>query len=111
MTARAVMQRASAIGNDNFGQPLSTTPQGIGSVPILAWEDTITRVVDGDKLVVIPVVRGVVRSSDSVLESDQISSITDARGNDIFPGTMTVTTVEPARNGLKRITARRAKAA
>lgn len=110
MVHRAVIERQVNVGVDSFGQPLLSDFQVNGTFPVLAVPKTITQVVDGDKLAVIPVLELLAAAADDVLESDRVQNITDRLGVEVFAGPFKILSVEQQRQGYKRIRARSVKA-
>ena len=111
MIHRMIVKRDVNEGAGSFGGSMKPSYQFNGTFAVLAVPKDIKQVVDGNKLVVIPVLMILVAASWDIRESDRIESITDRKGVEIFAGPMKILSVGQKRLGYNTITARSLKAA
>lgn len=89
-TMRAVVQRNTATGKDAWGQPVAPTWTTIGTLRCFAWSNQSRELVDGDKTAMVEDMRMMVALGADITENDELTAITDARGNLLIPGRLRV---------------------
>ena len=90
LTMRAVVQRNQSTGKDSWGQPLPAEWVTIGTLRCFAWSNASRELVDGDKTAMVEDMRAMFRLGADLTENDEITAITDARGNVLIPGRLKV---------------------
>jgi hypothetical protein len=90
LTMLAVVQRNTASGTDGWGQPLPPVWSTIGTLRCFAWSNQSREVVDGDKTVMVEDMRAIFLLGAGITDADEITQITDRRGNVIIPGRLKV---------------------
>lgn len=94
MTQRALIQRATSAGTDDYGNPLPPSwATHIASLPIWLYASTEREAVTEETTAVVADLRAMVPLDADVTEQDRIAGITDRRGNVIEPATLGVETV------------------
>ncbi len=86
MIMRAVVERDTATGTDDFGQPVKPDFTTLATVPCWAWSSNERLVVDGDKLANVETFRAMFPKGADVVEGDEIVNIRDRRKVILFPG-------------------------
>ena len=93
MTQRAVVQRDTAVGEDDYGQPTAPNYQTHGTFPCWLYSSSRTEIVDGRKTTVVDDSLSLLFPlGTDVRRGDQITQITDRNGNELVPGLMRLTT-------------------
>ena len=90
LTMRAVVERNTATGKDAWGQPVAPNWSTIGTVRCFAWSNQSRELVDGDKTAMVEDMRMLVGLGADLAEDDEITAITDAKGNVLIPGRLRV---------------------
>lgn len=94
MTQRALVQRQTSPGTDDFGNPLpSTWATHIESMPCRLYGSVEREAVNEDTTAVVADLKLSAPKSADVSESDRISGITDRRGNVIRDGLLDIDAV------------------
>lgn len=94
MTHRALVQRDTSTGTDDYGQP--NIPSWITFHTALAchyWTKTEREVIDGQKTAVIAKHRLLVPAGTDIKERDRVASIRDRSGNTLVGNTMLIRSV------------------
>ena len=90
LTMRALVERNTATGNDAWGQPVAPSWSVLGTIRCFAWSNQSRELVDGDKTAMVEDMRMLVGLGADITENDELSAITDARGNVLIPGRLRV---------------------
>lgn len=94
MTMRAIVERDTATGVDDFGQPVKPDFTPLATVPCWAWSSTDRLVVDGDKSALIESFSAMFPKEADVKEGDEIVNITNRRNVILFPGRFQIETIQ-----------------
>ncbi len=107
MTMRAVIERDTATGTDDFGQPVKPNFTTLATVPCWAWSKQRRERVDGDKSALIEDLRAMFPLGADVLAGDEIVDITDRLGAVLIAGRIQIETMQRKHDhreaGLERI--------
>ena len=107
MTMRAVIERDTATGEDDFGQPVKPKFTTLSTVQCLAWSKQRRERVDGNKTVLIEDMRAMFPLGADVLPGDEIVDITDRRGRVLIAGRIQIETMQHKHDhqeaGLERV--------
>lgn len=90
LTMRALVERNVAAGKDGWGNPLPPDFQPLATLKCFAWSNTSREIVDGEKTALIEDMRALLALTADIRADDEISAITDARGNVIIAGRLRV---------------------
>jgi hypothetical protein len=90
LTMRAIVQRNQSTGKDAWGGPVAATWATIGTRRCFAYSNTSRELLDGDKTAMIEDLRAMFALGADITENDEITAITDARGNVIIAGRLKV---------------------
>lgn len=91
---RAVVERNTATGTDDFGHDVKPEFTTHGTFPCWAWSSTDRLVVDGDKTALVEDFRAMFPKGADVQEGDEIVNITDRRQAVLFPGRFQIETMQ-----------------
>ena len=94
MTMRALVERDTATGVDDFGHPVKPAFTVHGTFPCWAWSRQRRDVIDGSKSALVEDFRMLIPITADVLPGDEISSITNRRGVELFAGRVKIETVQ-----------------
>lgn len=94
MTMRAVVERDTSSGDDDFGHPVKPDFTAHGTFPCWAWSSSDREVVDGDKSALIESFRAMFPKGADVKEGDEIVNITNRRAVILFPGRFQIETMQ-----------------
>ena len=94
MIMRAVVERDTATGTDDFGQPVKPEFTALATVPCWAWSSTDRLVVDGNKVALVETFNAMFPKASVVQEGDEIVNITDRRAIVLFPGRFAIETLQ-----------------
>ena len=86
MTMRAMVERNSASGTDDFGHPVAPVYATHATIPCFVWSRDRREIVDGRKLAVIEDLRALFPIDADILEADEIASVTNRRGATLLSG-------------------------
>lgn len=107
MTMRAVIERNTATGDDDFGLPVKPDFTTLATVPCFAWSKQRRELVDGNKNVLIEDLRALFPLGADVLAGDEIVNITDRRGRVLIAGRIQIETMQHKHDhqeaGLERV--------
>jgi hypothetical protein len=92
MIMRAVVERDTSTGEDDFGQPVKPDFTTHGTFPCWAWSETRRLVVDGDKSALVEGLRFMFPIDADIAAGDQIVNITDRRDAILFGGRLQIET-------------------
>ncbi len=101
MKMRAVVERDTSSGEDNFGHPVKPDFTAHGIFPCWAWSNTDREVVDGDKSALVEDFRAMFPRRADVQAGDEIVNITDRRGAVLFAGRFQIETMSFAHDHLE----------
>jgi hypothetical protein len=90
LTMRAVVERNSATAKDAWGQPVAPSWSVLGTIRCFAWSNQSRELIDGDKTAMVEDMRMLVGLGADLIEDDEITAITDAKGNVLIPGRLRV---------------------
>lgn len=90
LTMRAIVQRNTASGTDAWGQPVAPIWSTVATLSCFTWSNASRELVDGDKTAMIEDMRIMVALGADLQEDDEISAITDRKGNVLIPGRLKV---------------------
>lgn len=90
LTMRAVVHRDQTVSRDSWGQSEAPVWAVVGTARCFVWSNTSREVVDGDKTAMVEDMRAMFALGEDVTENDEISAVTDARGNVLIPGRLKV---------------------
>lgn len=90
LTMRAIVERNTASGRDNWGQPVAPTWSVVGAVRCFAWSNQSRELVDGDKTAMVEDIRMMVARGTDITENDEVAAITDTKGNVLISGRLRV---------------------
>lgn len=90
LTMLAVVSRNMAAGKDAWGQPVAPVWSTVASLPCFAWSNQSREAVDGDKTAMIEDMRIMVGLGADLREDDELTAITDRKGNVLIPGRLKV---------------------
>lgn len=90
LTMRAIVQRNTAEGKDAWGQPVAAVWSTVATLNCFAWSSQSRELVDGDKSAMLEDLRIMVKLGADLHEDDELTAITDRRGNVIVPGRLKV---------------------
>lgn len=90
LTMRALVERNQATGKDPWNNPVAPQFAPHATLKCFIWSNTSRELVDSDKTAMIEDMRGLFALSADLREDDEISAVTDARGNVIIPGRLRV---------------------
>jgi len=90
LTMRALVERNQTIGKDGWGNPVAPSFQPVAPLKCFVWSNTSREVVDGDKTAMVEDMRALFTLSADIREDDEISVVTDAKGEAIIPGRLRV---------------------
>ena len=94
MTMRALVERDTATGTDEFNQAAKPSFTVLATVPCWAWSRQRRAVVDGDKSALIEDMRAMFPLGADVAAGDEISAIQNRRGAVLFPGRLRIQTMQ-----------------
>ncbi len=94
MTMRAVVERDTATGTDDFGNPVKPAFTPVATIPCWAWSNADREIVDGNKSALIEDFRAMFSKLADVQEGDEIVNITDRRKVVLFPGRFQIETIQ-----------------
>lgn len=94
MTHRATIERDTSSGSDAFGAPVAPEWTSQGEAACYVWSRTRRPVVDGEKVVTVQDLRAAFPRATDIAEGDRLQSVQDRIGTTLFPGPLTVRTVE-----------------
>ncbi len=94
MTMRAIVERNTATGDDDFGQPVKPSFTTHGTFPCWAWSSADRGIVDGDKSALIESFNAMFPRDADVVEGDEIVNITNRRGVILFGGRFQIETMQ-----------------
>ena len=97
MTMRAVVERNTAVGVDDYGHPVAPVFAPHATLPCFVWSRMRREVRDGDKDALIEDVRALFPTSADIRERDEIASVQDRRGVELFSGRLRVETMQRRR--------------
>lgn len=107
MTMRAVIERDTATGEDDFGQPVKPDFTPLATIPCWAWSKQRRERVDGNKSALIEDLRALFPLDADVLAGDEIVNITDRRGRVLVAGRIQIETMQRKHDhqeaGLERV--------
>lgn len=91
LTMRAAIERNSATGTDDWGNPVAPVMASIGDpLACFVWSKNSRELVDGNKTAMIEDMRAMFALTADVREGDEIASVTDRSGNQIIPGRLKI---------------------
>lgn len=90
LTMRAAIERNQATGKDSWDNPLPPDFQPLATLPCFAWSNSSREAIDGNKTAMIEDARAMFALGADVNEDDEISAITDRRGNVTIPGRLKI---------------------
>ncbi|PYE86909.1 hypothetical protein [Phyllobacterium leguminum] len=90
LTHRALVERNVAVTDDPWGNPVPPDFQPLGTFKCFFWSKQSREAVDGDKTAMIEDLRALFALDADLREDDEISAITDARGNALVAGRVRV---------------------
>ena len=94
MSQRALIQRSTSAGTDDYGNPLpGTWSTHIESLPIWLYSSTEREAVSEETTAVVADLRAMVPLDADVTEQDRIAGIVDRAGNVVEPATLGIETV------------------
>ncbi len=94
MTMRALVERDTAVGVDDFGNPVKPAFTTHGTFPCWAWSRQRREQVDGDKSALIEDMRAMFPIDADVLAGDEIKQIEDRQGKVLFAGRVQIETMQ-----------------
>ncbi len=107
MTMRAVIERDTATGTDDYGQPVKPAFTALATVPCWAWSKQRRERVDGNKSALIEDMRALFPLDADVLAGDEIVNITNRLGTVLIAGRIQIETMQRKHDhqeaGLERI--------
>lgn len=102
MSQRALVQRSTSSGTDDYGNPLpSTWATHIAALPCWLYSSTEREAVTEETTVVVANLKALVPLGSDVTESDRINRIVDRVGNVIDAGVLGIETVLYQRSHLQ----------
>lgn len=102
MTQRALVQRQTAPGTDDYGNPLpGEWATHIAAMPAWLYGSTEREAVTGTTTAVVTDLKVMAPLSADITEQDRISGITDRRGTVIEPGILHIETILRKRSHLQ----------
>lgn len=90
LTMRAVVRRNTATGKDTWGQPVAPVWSTQGTIRCFAWSNQSRELVDGDKTAMVEDIRMMVALGTDITENDELTAVTDTKGNVLIPGRLRV---------------------
>lgn len=94
MTQRALVQRFTSPGTDDFGNPLpGTWSTHIAALAIWLYGSTEKEAVTEETTAVVTDLKALVPLAADITEQDRISGITDRKGTVIEPGILGIETI------------------
>ncbi|MBA5777473.1 hypothetical protein H2509_13525 [Stappia sp. F7233] len=90
LTMRAMVERNVAAGSDAWNNPVAPEFQPLAVVKCFVWSRLSQEIVDGDKTAMVEDMRAMFPLAADVDEKDEISAVTDARGNVIIAGRLRI---------------------
>lgn len=91
LTMRAALERNSAAGEDDWGNPVPPVMAPIGDpLPCFVWSTSSRELVDGNKTAMIEDMRAMFALGADVREGDVIAAVTDRAGGTIIPGRLKI---------------------
>jgi len=91
LTMRAIVERNTAVGKDSWGQPAAPVWAPLPPpLPCFAWSSQSREAIDGDKTAMIEDIRIMVGLGADLREDDELTAITDRKGNVLIPGRLKV---------------------
>lgn len=107
MTMRAVIERDTATGTDDFGSPVKPLFTTLATVPCWAWSKQRRERVDGNKSALIEDLRAMFPLDADVLAGDEIVNITNRLGTVLIAGRIQIETMQRKHDhqeaGLERV--------
>ncbi len=107
MTMRAIVERDTSSGTDDYGQPVKPAWTTLATVPCWAWSKQCRERVDGNKSALIEDMRALFPLDADVLAGDEIVDITDRLGTVLIAGRIQIETMQRKHDhqeaGLERI--------
>lgn len=97
MTMRALVERNTASGSDDYGQPITPAYTVHGTFACRAWSEADRNLADGSKLALIEQIKAIFPRGADVAEGDEISAIQDRLGAEVFAGRMRIDTMQKRR--------------
>ncbi len=94
MIMRAIVERNTATGKDDFGQPVKPDFTAHGTFPCWAWSSSDREVVDGAKSANVETFNAIFPKGADVAEGDVIVNITNRRGVILCPGRFQIETMQ-----------------
>lgn len=102
MIQRALVQRFTSPGTDDFGNPLpGTWSTHIASLPCWVHGSTEREAVTAETTAVVTDLKALIPLDSDVTESDRISGVKDRQGNVVYAGILGIETVLFARTHLE----------
>jgi hypothetical protein len=94
MTQRALVQRSTSPGEDDYGNPLpGSWATHIAALPCWWYGSTEREAVDEETTAVVTDIKVMVPLSADVTEQDRIAGIVDRLGTTVLPGILGIETV------------------
>ncbi len=98
---RAVVERDTSSGEDDFGHPVKPDFTAHGTFPCWAWSSSDRETVDGNKSALVGSFRAMFPRNADVVAGDEIANITDRRGAVLFAGRFQIETMSFAHDHLE----------
>lgn len=90
MTHRAVLERSTAAGTDNWNRPVPPVFAAVETLPCRAWSKQRKEKRDSGKEVIVEDIRAIFPADADIQTGDRLSSITDRLGRVVFAGPLAV---------------------
>ncbi len=101
MTMRAIVERDTSAGTDDFGQPVKPVFTAHGTFPCWVWSRADREIVDGNKSALIEDFRAMFPKGTDVVAGDEITNITDRLGTVLYAGRFQIETMQFAHDHLE----------
>lgn len=90
LTMRAAVERNTATGTDPYSNPVAPVFTPLATLACFAWSNASRELVGDDRSAMIEDMRAMFALGADIAEGDEISAITDRKGNTIIAGRLRV---------------------
>lgn len=101
MTHRAELEQNTAIGTDEYNNPLPPNWEALDVIPCRAYTKVRRETIDGKKSVLIEDLKALFSINADVSEDYRIANITDRQNKILFSGPIDIVTIQRRSNNLE----------